>query len=249
MWKKSSDPYFNCEDLINFHLSTFHNRSNLSGNRINTNAIFPPKGSMDVNGISIDNDESLDFDKKIEDLFNKRRTSWEFNQRMTVETLNCILKNALGVTAVDPVKKRAYPSAGCLFSVNIYVYLRNFNDTRLDDKVFKYNPESKQLLEVNALSIKEINKICSSTMLTQKSFENANCVFFFTSDLVTLFQKYGKLAYRLSFLEAGHICENIQLLGCHFDLSCVPIGGFYDEYVQEIIKNDTEYCLYILGMG
>ncbi|MFX4129000.1 nitroreductase family protein, partial [Enterococcus faecalis] len=56
-------------------------------------------------------------------------------------------------------------------------------------------------------------------------------------------------AYRLSFLEAGHICQNLQIVSSLLDVSSVPLGGFYDEDIRSMLDLEQEYCLYALAMG
>lgn len=164
------------------------------------------------------------------------------------------MKAALGITSESwygphKVLKKAYASAGGEYSINIYMYLQNFADSKLNGKVMRYLPEEESFFQVKEMEPELINKICSTSKYTSNQFKQANCLFFFTTSFKSLFSKYGRLAYRLSFLEAGHICQNLQIVSSLLDVSSVPLGGFYDEDIRSMLDLEQEYCLYALAMG
>lgn len=254
MWVKEPDPYFNYTEFLDFHLSTAHSDSNMSANgvkRVYSPQTIPPDGVKFQLAEVDDEDYVLEEIKKV---FANRRTSWDFSRKMSINHLSILLKAALGVTDIcqygsHKVLKKAYPSAGGEYSVNIYVYLQYFNNEAIDQTLHQYKPEDETLIKIKRLTLSEINAICSTSKYTSNEFSRANCVFFLTTDYKLLFSKYGKLAYRLAFLEAGHICQNIQIVSSMMNISSVPLGGFYDEYVKKLLELEEEYCLYALAMG
>lgn len=63
--------------------------------------------------------------------------------------------------------------------------------------------------------------------------------------------KYGERSYRFVMLEAGHLMQNMLLAATSLNVSCVPIGGFYDDLLGQVLKVNTseEYILYCLFLG
>lgn len=255
MWTKSPDPYFDYTDFLDFHLSTVHSDSNMSANGVKR--VYAPRAKT-PDGVSqllpVLEEEDHKLLEELKPVFARRRTSWSFDRRMTPGKLSVLLKAALGVTESSMygphrVLKKAYPSAGGEYSVGIHVYLQHLDCEELDGALYRYDPEEETLTRLKPLSMQEINFICSTSKYTTNEFGRANCIFFLTTDFRPLFSKYGKLAYRLSLLEAGHICQNLQIVSGLMELSSVPLGGFYDEYVRELLELNEGFCLYALAVG
>jgi SagB-type dehydrogenase family enzyme len=63
--------------------------------------------------------------------------------------------------------------------------------------------------------------------------------------------KYGLRGYRFVLLEAGHVAQNILLAAAALGLAAVPLGGFYDRRVDELlgVNGVDESALYLLCVG
>ena len=63
--------------------------------------------------------------------------------------------------------------------------------------------------------------------------------------------KYRLRAYRFTVLEAGHIAQNVLLAANSLGLGALPIGGFYDAAVDELLDVDgvNEGVLYAVAVG
>jgi SagB-type dehydrogenase family enzyme len=66
-----------------------------------------------------------------------------------------------------------------------------------------------------------------------------------------LMHKYGDRGYRYILLEAGHAAQNMCLAAASLDLGALPVGGFFDSYVAELLElnQEQEALLYALGFG
>jgi SagB-type dehydrogenase family enzyme len=53
--------------------------------------------------------------------------------------------------------------------------------------------------------------------------------------------KYGDLAYQHALLEAGHMSENILLVGTALGLNLRPYAGFNDERIAELLDLDEDF--------
>ena len=63
--------------------------------------------------------------------------------------------------------------------------------------------------------------------------------------------KYGARSYRFSLLEAGHVAQNFLLAAEALGLAATPVGGFYDDRVDQFVGVDGlfESSLYLLPAG
>lgn len=63
--------------------------------------------------------------------------------------------------------------------------------------------------------------------------------------------KYGQRAYRFALLEAGHIAQNVLLTAEGLGLGALPIGGFFDDDVNRLLRLDgcQEFVVYLLLAG
>jgi SagB-type dehydrogenase family enzyme len=50
--------------------------------------------------------------------------------------------------------------------------------------------------------------------------------------------KYGLRGYRFALLEAGHVVQNVALAAVALDLAALPLGGFYDAQVDDLVGAD-----------
>jgi SagB-type dehydrogenase family enzyme len=63
--------------------------------------------------------------------------------------------------------------------------------------------------------------------------------------------KYGLRGYRFALLEAGHLMQNLLLAATALGLGALPVGGFFDRRVDELLGVDgvNESVLYAVHLG
>ncbi len=63
--------------------------------------------------------------------------------------------------------------------------------------------------------------------------------------------KYGLRAYRFTLLEAGHVAQNALLACTALGLASVPLGGFYDHFLDALLGLDgvDQSVLYAVSIG
>lgn len=143
------------------------------------------------------------------------------------------------------LSKRAYPSAGARFPLEVYVAIFSSKDVK--PGVYHYNVKAHHL---ELLLKGQFNKrIIQST--GQSWLKSASLVFIITSIIGRSKIKYGDRAYRYSLLEAGHAAQNMSLVADTLKLKCCCIGGFIDEKINSLLdlNQDQEFALYILAIG
>lgn len=132
------------------------------------------------------------------------------------------------------VINRNYPSGGALYPIETYLI-----STALESHtpaVYHYNPTHHALERLwdlpNRFAIKDIAKHPESLRLSS--------LLVFTSLWQRSSAKYGDLAYPHALLEAGHMSENILLVGCALGLSVRPYAGFDDARITQLLDLDEE---------
>ena len=63
--------------------------------------------------------------------------------------------------------------------------------------------------------------------------------------------KYGERGYRFALLECGHIAQNLLLAAEAEGLAAVPIGGFVDDMINDLMGLDgvSEAVVYVVLAG
>ena len=249
-WKKSRYLFRDWPSIKEFHMGSMHLASNLAVNKIsrtkqskiienNSMPLLEEKGKREV---------SLSYA-----LLN-RRTSWQFNYRLDYKIFSDILLKSFAKTETVmfdrvPVELRAYPSAGALYSVDVYIWTQHMKPN-MENCLWKLQISNNSLILVNYVPLSKINELTSTTKFGIQTFNKANAVIFFVSNLKVMFKKYGRLAYRLAFLESGHMCENLYLNATAYNISVAPMGGFYDHLVEDVLNiTGDQICTYIVAMG
>ncbi|WP_142415618.1 nitroreductase family protein [Hathewaya massiliensis] len=141
---------------------------------------------------------------------------------------------------------RNYPAGGAQYLVNTYLL---FNENRVDKRfiekgnVCKIDFQSSCLEHVNSLPWSEIEK----AFIQKECVSTAQFAIALSVNLDEINGKYLDIAYKLVQQEAGHIGQNIQLVSQYMNLESLPLGGFYDIRINNIIKNSQTalYCFLI----
>lgn len=63
--------------------------------------------------------------------------------------------------------------------------------------------------------------------------------------------KYGLRGYRFALMEAGHLVQNVLLAATALGLGAVPLSGFYDRPMDELLELDgvNESMVYAVAVG
>lgn len=142
--------------------------------------------------------------------------------------------------------RRFYPSAGARYPLE--VYLSTSNVRGLTNGLYHYNARqhSLDILWQKGGLCKTISRLTNQDWVNK-----SNIVMLITSVFQRTQMKYGERGLRHIFLEAGHLAQNIYLVGTALDLKVCAIGGFIDDKINKIldIDGEDEGILYILAVG
>jgi SagB-type dehydrogenase family enzyme len=140
---------------------------------------------------------------------------------------------------------RPTPSAGGLYPIELYVAVQSVEG--LGDGIYHYDPQAHELELVRAgLAQPAIAHIS----LDQTMVLGANVVAILTAVPERTMWKYGQRGYRYVWLDAGHLGQNLYLVGAALGLGAVAIGGFFDAELNELCELPPgEEAIYLVCLG
>lgn len=165
-----------------------------------------------------------------------------FEEPLSLENLSSILSSCRIIDFRREPERRTYPSGGGRFPIELYVLSYNVNS--LDEGAYHYNFKN------NSLEVLLKQKFKDKRKLTSPYLENVAASIFLTSVMSRAEVKYGLRSYFYSYLEAGHIGQNIQLKCTEVGIGSCPVSGFIDDEIIKILDlTDGEIPIYSVSVG
>lgn len=131
-------------------------------------------------------------------------------------------------------ESRNYPSGGALFPIETYLISTAFESQ--SPGVYHYNPTMHALERLWDLS----HDVGMKDLARKPDALDVSMLLVFTSVWQRSSAKYGDLAYLHALLEAGHMSENVLLVGCALGLSVRPYAGFSDAKIIQLLDLNEE---------
>ena len=179
-----------------------------------------------------------------------RRSARSFSEApLPLPQLAALLRAGYGITgelpaegAVQPV--RAAPSGGALYPLELTIAARRVEG--LESGLYHFDPLD-DVLE----STREGPVAIAATTPFADIAAGAAAVIVLSAVFWRSRFKYGLRGYRFVLLEAGHVAQNVLLAAAALGLAAVPLGGFYDRRVDELlgVNGVDESALYLLCVG
>lgn len=186
--------------------------------------------------------------KRLGDVVATRRSERRFAERpLNLEEVSALLQTAYGVTGDGPgeVRLRSVPSGGALFPLDVYVAALAV--TGLEQRLHHFDPLRSTVELLGPVSRAQLEPITPYPELVA----TASAVVFITATFWRSRFKYGQRGYRFALLEAGHVGQNLLLAATALGLATVPLGGFFDRQVNDLLEIDGlhEAALYVFPIG
>jgi SagB-type dehydrogenase family enzyme len=179
-----------------------------------------------------------------------RRSSRVFaTAALPLSALAALLRAGYGVTgalragdAAQPL--RAAPSGGALYPLELTVAARRVDG--LAPGLYHFDPLDDALEQLRTGAV----PIAAATPFADEAGVAAAVIVVSAVFWRSRF-KYGLRGYRFVLLEAGHVAQNVLLAAAALGLAALPLGGFYDRRVDELIEVDgvDESALYLICIG
>ena len=160
----------------------------------------------------------------LEQAIARRRSARTFGRDpLTQAMIGQLLWAGQGIT--DPDGKRAAPSAGALYPIELYVVTSS--------QVMHYLPHGHR---VETRETADLRPQLRAAAVDQDSVAAAPAVLVIAAQPDRTEQRYGSFADAFVNLEAGHVAQNILLTAAAHELAAVPVGSL-----------DTARCAQVLA--
>lgn len=169
----------------------------------------------------------------------------------SLEEIATLLHYAYGTTRDNqgtnlPRPFRAVPSGGALYPLEIYFHCVDVKG--LVPGLYHYNAAGHH---IRRLSEGDQRKTIAESLIQPEVALESSLMIFITAMFERTVFKYGDRGYRFTFLEAGHVAQNMNLMATALELGCVNIGGFYDRDVDAYLGLDgiMHSTIYLMAIG
>lgn len=142
--------------------------------------------------------------------------------------------------------RRSSPSGGGLNACEGFVLVQNVNG--LEPGVYAYHPAEHALSPVNSWPDSALGQL----LCGQHFVNNLPLGLFITARFDRLWWKYEhSRAYRMAFVEAGHLSQTFQLVATALGMNTWLTGAFADDQIETLLKlaGSAEQPLFFVGCG
>lgn len=169
----------------------------------------------------------------VEQAIKQRRTKRSFTARaLTLNQLSQLVWSASGITEENGYK-RAAPSAGALYPMDLYVVVGQDCVPPIEAGVYHYEPDTHRLSGV--LKGDRRSSVARAS-LSQMWMAKAPLTMVITAEYRRATVKYGKRGIKYALIEAGHIGQNIFLQAQSLNLEAGIVGAFQDAALIDAIN-------------
>jgi len=175
----------------------------------------------------------IDGKTSLERSLKERRTVRSFRpDALTLDHLSQLLWAAQGVTD-ERGFKRAAPSAGALYPMDVFAVIGEKSVTGLEAGIYHYQPKGHSL---SRLIGGDLRDALARSSLGQMWMARAPVNLVITAEYARICGKYGDRGVRYAMIEAGHVGQNIFLQAEACGLGAGIVGAFQDRKVVDVMK-------------
>ena len=166
---------------------------------------------------------------------------------MAIASLSGLLSSMRQLTlAAKPMPKYRYPSAGNLYPVQTYLYVKPGRIQGLAEGYYYYQPAQHKL----GLCSPEKPIPPNVTATNQPIFEQAAFAIFLVAELAAIKPMYGDLARDFSLLEAGYMSQLLMTQAPEQQIGLCPIGELPEVEIKTALGlGDSHLLLHSLVGG
>lgn len=175
-----------------------------------------------------------------EAIYNRKSVRSYTDKSLSVEVLSKFLWASYGKNNWG---KKVVPSAGAIYPIRIYIVIGNVKD--LEQGIYHYDDKSHS---IRLLKRGDFRKTISMISYNQVFISKSSFIIVITANFDKIVSRYGERGYRYTYMEAGHIGQNIHLLASSMNLGTVMVGAFKEEDIKKLLEC-SEDVLYICPVG
>jgi SagB-type dehydrogenase family enzyme len=168
----------------------------------------------------------------VERAIQQRRTVRAFDPKaLGLDQLSQLLWAAQGITGRRGFK-RAAPSAGALYPMDLYAAVGSKCVHQLEAGVYHYAAAGHKLVRI---ADKDVRSDIVGASLSQMWMAQAPVNLVITAAYHRVTGKYGERGIRYAFIEAGHVGQNLFLQAEALGLKAGIVGAFHDRRLAEVL--------------
>jgi SagB-type dehydrogenase family enzyme len=192
-------------------------------------------------------DPQYEGDVSLERAIRGRRTIRSFDGKaLSLRQVSQLLWSAQGITELGGFK-RAAPSAGALYPMDIYAVVGAGCVEGLDPGIYHYEPEDQSISQGRG---EDVRGDVARASLRQTWMAQAPLNLVITAEYSRITGKYGQRGIRYAMIEAGHIGQNIFLQAHAMGLAAGIVGAFDDEKIIRVMGiTKTHEPLLVMPVG
>jgi SagB-type dehydrogenase family enzyme len=169
----------------------------------------------------------------VERAISQRRTVRSFYpRRLNLIQLSQLLWAAQGITENGGFK-RAAPSAGALYPMDIYAVVGRDCVEQIEPGVHHYQPREHTL---SGIATGDLRDRVSQAALSQMWMAKAPLIVVISAEYDRIRVKYKERGIRYAMMEAGHIAQNLFLQAEALGLKAGIVGAFHDRELIGVLE-------------
>ena len=183
----------------------------------------------------------------LEEAISRRRSRRSFASKpLTLAQVSQLLWCAQGTTGERGLK-RAAPSAGATYPLEIFLAVGRDTVTDLQAGVYRYVPSEHALLRT---AEQDVRRQVAAAALEQYFLAQAPVDLLIAADCKRTTGRYGQRGVRYVHMEVGHVGQNIYLQAEALGLGTVAVGAFQDDEVARAFGLPEQLePLYLMPVG
>jgi amino acid adenylation domain-containing protein len=150
--------------------------------------------------------------------------------------LTCLLQMKLDGS---PLPKYRYLSAGSLYPVQTYLYIKPNRVEGLEGGTYYYHPADHEIVLINTLKTID-NSVYAGN---QSIFQQSAFSLFLIGQLNAITPMYGELAKDFCLLEAGYISQLLMSSAPENEIGLCPIGYLEFTELRDLLKLESTHIL------
>lgn len=180
----------------------------------------------------------------LENAWAQRRSQRDFGSTpLSLSDVAALLGSCRVLDDERETERRSYPSAGARFPIECYLLAYRVEGLAVGCFHYKVRTHELEVLWPTDLEAK-------TAEVVSPYISNPAAAIVLTSVISRAEVKYGYKAYPFSYLEAGHMAQNMLLSAAGAGIGTCPIGGFVDSALIEMLDlTGDEIPLYVVAAG
>ena len=183
----------------------------------------------------------------VEEAIARRRSIRNYaDEPLSLQDISQLVWAAQGVT--EPATgKRAAPSAGATYPLEVYVVVGTNGVTGVAEGVYRYDPIKHQLENILR---GDLRSSLADAALGQGWVREAPVNIVIAAVYERTTGRYGDRGTRYVHMEVGHVGQNLYLQAVARGLGMVVVGAFHDDQVRTLLQLPADQKpLYIIPIG